>query len=283
MAHIWDPVANRGKTTYKKKQHQQQNKATKWKTSGTSNWRLYDLLKVLIAKSLLMLTKGDCSNALQSDSSTRPNDYHYHHYSHCWSTYASLCGQILNGHATADIKMLLYWCINLLQQSSYQYTVGASQQSVSKWHSCHSQHSRVPPLTPCSWLLGLSVGCLLDIYCSPLIIDDNAIGTVDGDKCNSLLEMLPKCKRCPVIGNRGGEILVTPKKCVCLQPNTVRETEKKTTTENGFHLNTELYYYSQVSVCRLAWQLVVVFPHILYCHYIFRGSHFVQYIIKDHL
>lgn len=84
-----------------------------------------------------------------------------------------------------------------------------------------------PATNLCSWMLGLSVGCLLDIYCPPLIIDDNAIGTVDGDKCNSQLEMLQKCNRCPIIGNRGGEIFVTPKKRVCLQPNTVRETEKK--------------------------------------------------------
>lgn len=82
-----------------------------------------------------------------------------------------------------------------------------------------------PATNPCSWLFGLSVGRLLDIYCLPLIIDDNAIGTVDKDMCNSQLEMLQQCKKCPLIGNRGGETFA--KKCARLQPNTVRETEKK--------------------------------------------------------
>lgn len=52
-----------------------------------------------------------------------------------------------------------------------------------------------PATNPCSWLFGLSVGCLSDIYCSPLIIDDDAIGTMDEDKCNGQLEMLQKCKK----------------------------------------------------------------------------------------
>lgn len=173
-----------------------------------------------------MLTKGDCSNALQSDSSAGPNDYHCHHYSHCWSTYTSLSGQILNGRATADIKMLLYWCINLLQQSSYQYTVEASQQSFSKWHSCHLQHSTVLPLTLCSWQFGISVGCLWDIYCSALIIDDGAISTMDRDKCNGQLEMLQKCKKCPLLGKIRAEVVATPKK-MCLPAAKYCQTQKK--------------------------------------------------------
>lgn len=46
----------------------------------------------------------------------------------------------------------------------------------------------------------------------PLIIDDDAIGIIDKDKCNSQLEMLQKCKKCPLIGKKkGAEMVVTPK------------------------------------------------------------------------
>lgn len=71
------------------------------------------------------------------------------------------------------------------------------------------------------------MGCRSDIYSLALIIDDDAIGTMDEDKCDGQLEMLRKCKKCPLLGKRGPDIVVTPTKCVCLQPNTVRETEKK--------------------------------------------------------
>lgn len=63
----------------------------------------------------------------------------------------------------------------------------------------HSLNAQLPlaeftsaATNPCSRLFGLSVGCLSDIYCSPLIIDDHAIGIMDKDKCNSLLEVLQK-------------------------------------------------------------------------------------------
>lgn len=69
-----------------------------------------------------------------------------------------------------------------------------------------------PATNPCSWLFGLSVGCLSDTYSSALIIDDDAIGTIGEDKCNSQLEMLQKCKKCPLVAKRRGGMVVTPKK-----------------------------------------------------------------------
>lgn len=64
---------------------------------------------------------------------------------------------------------------------------------------------------------------------------------------------------------------VTPKTCVCLQPNTGRETGKN---KNGFHLNnTDLYYHSPGRVCKFAWQLVVVFPKTFLKH---RGDHILK-------
>lgn len=40
-----------------------------------------------------------------------------------------------------------------------------------------------PATNPCSWPFGLSVGgCLSDIYCSALIINDGAIGTMGEDE-----------------------------------------------------------------------------------------------------
>lgn len=81
-----------------------------------------------------------------------------------------------------------------------------------------------PATNPCSWPLGLSLGRLSDTYCSALIIDDGAIGTMDEDKCNSQSERLQKCKKCSLVAKRRGEAVVTPEKCVCLQPNAVRVT-----------------------------------------------------------
>ena len=43
------------------------------------------------------------------------------------------------------------------------------------------------------------------------MIDDDAIGVMDKVKCNSQLEMLQKCKKCPIIGKRRAEMFVTPK------------------------------------------------------------------------
>lgn len=83
-----------------------------------------------------------------------------------------------------------------------------------------------PATNPCSWMFGLSVGCLSDTYSSALIIDDNAIGTIGKDKCNSQSEMLQECEKCPLIAKRRGGMVVTPKKCDCPQPDTVREEGK---------------------------------------------------------
>lgn len=73
-----------------------------------------------------------------------------------------------------------------------------------------------PATNPCSWLLGLSVGCLSDIYCAPSIIDDDAIGTMDGCKCAGQLEVLQKCEKWPLLGKRGAEMVAAPKKKMCL-------------------------------------------------------------------
>lgn len=143
MAHIWNLVAKRRRHTGK----DASSSKGKNKMAGIEMWTAWwaPHPQSLNGWNLLMLTMGDCSYALKSDSST-------------WLSLSSLQSlliyiyislwKILNGCATADIKMLLYWCINSLQKSSYQYTAEASQQSFSKWHSCHSQHPPVLPLTP---------------------------------------------------------------------------------------------------------------------------------------
>lgn len=115
-----------------------------------------------------MLTKGDCSNALQSDScaknqmiitpiiivvadlQTHPSQDRY-----------QMAG------ATADIKMLLDRCNNLVWQK-FISPCSRSLPSVSGWRSRLSQHSSVLPLTPRSRLSGHSVGRRADIHCSPL-------------------------------------------------------------------------------------------------------------------
>lgn len=94
-----------------------------------------------------------------------------------------------------------------------------------------------PDTKPCSWLFGLSVGCLSDIYCPPLIIDDNAIGTMEEYKCNGQLEMLRKCKKCSLLGKkRRAEMVATPKKMFLPAAKHCQGRRKKK-SENGFHLN----------------------------------------------
>lgn len=71
-----------------------------------------------------------------------------------------------------------------------------------------------PATNPCSWLFGHSVGCRSDIHCSALIIDGDAVGTLDEYKRNSQLEMLQKCKKCPILGKSAAEMDATRKKKV---------------------------------------------------------------------
>lgn len=78
---------------------------------------------------------------------------------------------------------------------------------------------------PCSWLLGLSVGCISDTFCVASIIDDDATGTMGKDKCNNQCKMLQKREKRPLIATRGAETVGAASNCVCLQPNMVRVTE----------------------------------------------------------
>lgn len=145
MAHIWDLAA--------KTENNQQEKASRRRRRENENARW----------SLWMLTRGDCSNALQRTA------VHQMIITIIITVIADLHVDLC-GHATADIKMLLSWCMNFLWQSS--------------------EHKL--PVLPLTW------PWLSDIYCSPLIFDGRAIDVIGEDKCNSQLEVLQNSKKCPV-------------------------------------------------------------------------------------